>query len=122
MLANIKLSRQGTDTFKDSFHYRSVVGALQYITLTRPEIAFTVNKLCQFLAVPLESHWLAVKRLLRYLSGTIYHGLHLQAANPDNKLSLRMYCDTDWGSDVDDRRSTTGLCLFLGPNLISWAA
>lgn len=71
---------------------------------------------------PLETHWRAVKRLLRYLSGTSFHGLHLQPTSPDNKLSLRVYCDSDWGSDIDDKRSTSGLCVFLGPNLISWSA
>ncbi|MCI31608.1 retrovirus-related pol polyprotein from transposon TNT 1-94, partial [Trifolium medium] len=53
--------------------YRSVVGALQYATITRPENSFSVNKACQFLSQPLESHWTAVKRILRYLRGTLHH-------------------------------------------------
>ncbi|KAL6334751.1 hypothetical protein AAG906_021410 [Vitis piasezkii] len=77
--------------------YRSVVGALQYITITRPEIAFSVNKVCQFMQKPLDTHWKVIKRILRYLNGTTDLGI--------------------WGfvillgSDVDDRRSTSGHCL-----------
>lgn len=120
MMSTEKLSRNGTDFFSNPTQYRSIVGALQYITLTRPDIAFSVNKVCQFLSSPLESHWKAVKRILRYLSGSIYMGLLLQAAPSTAPFSVRVYCDSDWASDIDDRRSTSGACLYLGPNLVSW--
>nr|KYP59278.1 Retrovirus-related Pol polyprotein from transposon TNT 1-94 [Cajanus cajan] len=71
MFSNCKLSRSGTDFFHDPTLFRSVVGALQYATLTRPEISFAVNKVCQFMANPLDSHWVAVKRILKYLKGTL---------------------------------------------------
>lgn len=122
MVANVKLSKHGTDKVADPTQYRSVVGALQYITLTRPELSYCVNKVCQFLSQPLETHWRAVKRILRYLSGTPSHGLLLQAAPPDTPFSLRVYCDSDWATDIDDRRSTSGSCLFFGPNLVSWSS
>jgi histone deacetylase 1/2 len=73
MVSNLKLSKFGTDTLPDPSEYRSIVGALQYVTLTRPEIAFSVNKVCQFLAMPLITHWQAVKRILRYLLSTYHH-------------------------------------------------
>ena len=66
---------------------------------------------------PLLTHWKAVKRILRYLQGTISFGLHLR---PSTSLHLFAFCDSDWGSDPDDWRSTSGYCVFLGPNIISW--
>ncbi|XP_028118057.1 uncharacterized protein LOC114315643 [Camellia sinensis] len=98
--------------------YRSLVGALQYLTLTRPDLSFTVNYLCQFLQNPLNSHFSAVKRLLRYLKGTLSHGLHFTSG----PLVLNAFSDSDWAGSALDRRSTTGYCVFLGPNLISWCA
>lgn len=80
---------------KDPHTYRSLVGALQYVTLTKPEIAYSVNKLCQFLSNPLETHWCATKRALQYLCGTITHGLLLQPYQMDNKFSPRVYNNTD---------------------------
>ena len=77
MVSNCKLSRHDADLFHDPTLYRSVVGALQYATLTRPEICFAVNKVCQFMASPLDSHWTVVKRILRYLKGTLSHGVPL---------------------------------------------
>lgn len=91
MLPTPKLSKTGRDLLKEPHHYLSIVGALQYVTLTRPEIAYTVNKLCQFLSSPLETHWRAVKRILRYLSGTITHDLLLQPTSVDNKFSLKYH-------------------------------
>lgn len=71
MVSSAKLSKHGTDLLEDPSFYRSIVGALQYATITRPEICFSVNKACQFLSQPLDSHWKSVKRILRYLSGTL---------------------------------------------------
>ncbi|XP_020236431.1 uncharacterized protein LOC109815998 [Cajanus cajan] len=127
MVSGCKLSKSGSDKFLYVSLYRSVVGALQYATITRPEISFSVNKVCQFMSNPLEQHWSAVKRILRYLKGTISLGLHLQPAppnsqpaSPNSPLSIHAYCDADWASDPDDRRSTSGAAIFIGPNLISW--
>lgn len=68
----------------------------------------------------MESHWKAVKRVLRYLSGTINHGLLLQPSPLQTPITLTGFSDADWGSDPDDRKSTSGSCIYLGPNLISW--
>jgi histone deacetylase 1/2 len=122
MVSNLKLSKFGTDELPDAHEYRSIVGALQYVTLTRPELAFCVNKVCQFLSRPLISHWQAVKRILRYLLHTCSHGLLLQPSQAVSKFSIRAYSDSDWASDMDDRRSTSGSCVYFGPNLVSWSA
>jgi histone deacetylase 1/2 len=61
----------------DSTNYRSIIGASQYITLTRPDITFSVNMVCHFLHAPTIVHWTTVKRILRYLHGTISLGLWL---------------------------------------------
>ncbi|KAM2231636.1 hypothetical protein ACFX1S_015876 [Malus domestica] len=98
--------------------YRSVVGALQYLTFTRPDIAFSVHQVCQFMQQPMLAHFTAVKRILRYLKGTIHHGL-VYSHGP---LQLKAYSDADWAGDPNDRRSTTGMAVFLGNNPISWSS
>ena len=113
------LSQHDGPHFLDIKLYRSTIGALQYVTLTQSYIAFVVNRACQFMANPIETHWLVVKQILRYLKGTLSYGLQLHQAN---FLDLQGYTNADWASYPDDRRSTNGYCLFLGPNLISWSS
>lgn len=105
-------------TFSDQHWFRTIVGSIQYLTLTRPEISFAVNKACQSMHAPKQSDFVAVKRILRYIQGTLYQGL-LFSPGP---LSLTAFSDADWVDDHSDRHSTTSFCLFLGPNLISWCA
>jgi histone deacetylase 1/2 len=103
----------------DSSQYRSIVGALQYLTLTRPDISFSVNKVCQYLHAPTTAHWTAVKRILRYVQGTIRVGLTFQKSSSS---LLSAFSDADWAGCLDDRRSTGGFAIFFGPNLVSWNA
>ncbi|RVW84060.1 Retrovirus-related Pol polyprotein from transposon RE1 [Vitis vinifera] len=70
----LKLRVGDADPMEDLHGYRSTVGALQYVTITRPKLSFNVNKVCQFMQNPTEEHWKAVKRILRYLQGTLQHG------------------------------------------------
>lgn len=122
MVSSCKLSRFGSDTFDDPNLYRSVVGALQYATLTHPEISYSVNKVCQFMSSPLETQWKAIKRILLYLQGVADHGLLLSPAACSSSFPLFAFCDADWGSDPDDRRSTSGYCIFFRSNLVSWCS
>lgn len=99
--------------------YRSLVGALQYATITRPEIAFSVNKVCQYMQQPHEKHWTTVKRILHYLTGTLSFG---HKFSPSSTLNMTVCCDLYMGNDVDDRWSTPGFFIFLGSNLVSSTA
>ncbi|CAL9029319.1 unnamed protein product [Prunus brigantina] len=106
------------DLLPDPTSYRSIVGALQCITWTRPYISFIVGKLCQFMHSPHLPHFQAAKRLLRYLKGTINQRLPFQPGTP----TLQAFCDADWAGGPFDRRSTSGFCIFFGLNLISWSS
>lgn len=80
-----------------------VIGPLQYLSLTRPDISYAVNKLSQFMHSPLQTHWAAKKRLLRYLKHTIHHGLFLHRQSP---LIIHGFSYSDWAGNRDDRTST----------------
>ena len=89
------------------------------MTITRPDISCAVNRVCQYLHAPRDTHWSAVKRILRYVRLTVSYGLHLRP-NPSGVLSA--YSDADWAGSPDDRRSIGGYAGFFGPNLIAWSA
>ncbi|XP_057969587.1 uncharacterized mitochondrial protein AtMg00810-like [Malania oleifera] len=119
MAASLKLSKFDSPDFDDPVLYKSLVGGLQYLNFTQPDISFAVNKLCQFMHSPKLTHWSALKSVLRYLKGTINHGLFFTS---HSGLVLQAYSDADWGGCPDDHRSTSGFCIFLGNHLISWSS
>lgn len=118
MLINRRLKKHETSTLLKPHLYRSIVNALQYMSITRLDIAFIVNKACQFMESPLESHSTTFKRILWYLRGTINHGLLLSPTLVSQKFSLRAYNDSNCSSDPDDHYSTSRSCIFFGQNLV----
>ena len=94
-----------------------MVGKLNYLTVTRPDISFAVNVVSQFLNSPCEDHWNAVIRILKYIKRSPRKGL-LYGSN--NHTRLVCYSDADWAGSPSDRRSTFGYCVSIGGNLISW--
>ncbi|XP_060969494.1 uncharacterized mitochondrial protein AtMg00810-like [Cannabis sativa] len=117
MVSGLKLSAYGSSLVDNPHMYKSIVRVLQYLVITRLEISFSVNKVCQLMANPLQSHWHVVKRILRYLSGTIDYGIHLIKLD---HLDLTAFCDADWATDLDDKCSNSGFTIFFGCNLIAW--
>ena len=97
--------------------YRQLVGSLIYFTVTRPDISYTVHQVSQYLSAPLSIHYAVVLHILRYLKGTLFHGLFYSV---QSSLVLRAFFDADWVRDPTDRRSTTGYFFLLGSSLISW--
>ena len=102
----------------DPSKYRSMVGALQYLTFTHPDLSFSVNQLCQFMQHPTTSHLEAAKRVLHYVRGTLHFGIHF-APGP---LTFFAFFDADWAGDPTDHKSTTGQLVFLGSSPISWSS
>ncbi|XP_024187996.1 uncharacterized mitochondrial protein AtMg00810-like [Rosa chinensis] len=111
------LKNEGTLLSNPSL-YRSIVGALQYLTFTRPDIAFAVNTFCQFMYVRTDVHYAAVKRILRYLQGTLAKGLFFKFGKTVPYINA--YCDADWAREINQRRSTTSFIVYLGHCPVSW--
>ncbi|KAI0498967.1 hypothetical protein KFK09_019866 [Dendrobium nobile] len=96
--------------------YRKIIGSLQYLCLTRPDISYSVNFLSQHMHQPKLQHVYLLKRLLRYIKGMLEYDLPITKSN----LNLTSFSDADWASDPVSRKSTSGFCSFLGDTLISW--
>ncbi|KAF9660817.1 hypothetical protein SADUNF_Sadunf19G0003100 [Salix dunnii] len=114
-----KLSISSGNPYHDPTEYRSLAGALQYLTFTRPGISYAVQQICLFMHDPRTQHISALKHIIRYIQGTLDLGLHLY---PSSDHTLTSYTDADWGGCPDTRRSTSGYCVYLGDNLLSWSA
>jgi hypothetical protein len=97
--------------------YRSVVGSLHYLVNTRPDLAYSVGFISRFMENPTTEHLAAMKRVLRYVAGTLHFGCHYKKKrNPQ----LVGYTDSDLAGDIDTCKSTSGILFFLGDNIITW--
>jgi hypothetical protein len=105
-----KLARDSGPPIEDVSQFRSIAGALQYLTFTRPNIAYTVQQICLHMHDPRKPHLTAMKRILRYLQGTPDYGLLLCHSSSSD---LVVYTNANWAGCPDTRRSTSGYVVFL---------
>jgi hypothetical protein len=115
----LTMAKEGTEL--DVTRYRSIVGSLRYLVNTRPDIAYAVGIASRFLQAPAKEHWSVVKRIVRYLAGTLDYGCKFQKGK-NFGLNLLGYTDSDCSGDLVHRKSTSGIVFFLGSNLVTWAS
>ncbi|XP_074303858.1 secreted RxLR effector protein 161-like [Silene latifolia] len=94
-----------------------LIGKLNFLTHTRPDICFAMQHLSQFLSAPTDLHWNAGLHLLRYLSGSPSQGILL---NNSSTFTLQAFCDVDWAACSHSRKSVSGFVVLMGGSLISW--
>ena len=116
MAQSLHLTREG-ELFEDPERYKRLVGKLNYLTVTRPDIAYSVSVVSQFMSSPIVDYWAAVEQILCYLKGASRRGI-LYINYGHNRL--KCFTDADCEGSKEDRRSTSGYCVFVGGNLISW--
>jgi hypothetical protein len=119
-----KLSEDDGPPVTDATSYRSLTDALQYLTFSRPNIAYAVQQVCLHMHTPREPHLTALKWILRYLRGFLDYDLldYDLLLRPSPTLEFVVYTDADWAGYPDTRRSTSGYAVFLDANLVSWVA
>lgn len=117
MSQSVKLSIDLNGKDVNETLYRSMIGSLLYLTASRPDIAYSVGVYARYQSKPKETHIHSVKRIMKYVSGTVDFGIWL---SKDTNTTLVGYSDADWAGCADDRKSTTGGCFFIGSNLVAW--
>ena len=119
MQKNVKLSCDDGSKEVNGTMYRQIVGSLNYLTTTRPDISYYVSLLSQFMEKPHENHWNAAKAVLGYLKGTLDYGIKCIYAS---YVDLTSYLDSHWDGNPDDRRSTTGYAFGIRSGVVSWSS
>ena len=116
MVTGHKLSKNDESAEVNQTMYRLMIGNLQYVVHSRPNIALAIGIVARFFTNPRENHLMAVKRIMRCLKGIDDFGLYYKRSE---KFELNAYTDVDWGGNIDDRKSTSGGALFLGKRLVT---
>lgn len=114
-----RLKKEGAGDAVNSMQYKQLVGSLRYLTATRQDLMFSVNLVSCYMEEPNEQHMLAVKRILRYVQGTLCLGIRYKKGGEPKLLG---YIDSDYARDVDDRKSTSGYVFMLGEGVVSWSS
>ncbi|XP_051145340.1 uncharacterized mitochondrial protein AtMg00810-like [Andrographis paniculata] len=114
-----KLSKDDDGKTVDQKLYKSIIGSLLYLTVSRPDISFSVGVCARFQSTPKESHLKAAKRILKYVKGIEELGLWYSNRSD---LDLIGFTDSDWAGCYDDRKSTTIGCFYIGDNIVSWSS
>ena len=116
----VQLIKSNTQASKEDIKlYQQQIGALLYLSLkTRPDITYAVNRCSRFMSNPNKTHFKALDRVWKYLLKFPKLGLYYDCNNNNN--TLKGYCDSDWGGDINTRRSTSGFIFLYNNNLISW--
>ena len=117
MDTNVKLYEDQGQLLSNTERYRRLVGKLNYLTITHPNVSFAVSVLSQYMRDPCLPQWEAVIRIVRYLKLHPGRGLLYKA---NGHLQVEAYTDVDWAGSLSNRKSTIGYCTFLGGNLITW--
>ncbi|XP_019170478.1 PREDICTED: uncharacterized protein LOC109166047 isoform X2 [Ipomoea nil] len=117
MEQGVRLVAGEGEAFDSPERYRKLVGKLNYLTITRPDIAFPVSVVSQFMQAPMRTHWEGAVGIVKYLKNAPGKGI-LYADH--GHMRVEAFSDADWAGSLSDRRSTTGYCVFIGGNLVSW--
>nr|GEY34820.1 putative RNA-directed DNA polymerase [Tanacetum cinerariifolium] len=117
MIMNQKLYMEEEAEPAEKERYQRMVGKLIYLSHTRPDIAYAVGVVSQFMHQPQKAHMVAALRMIRYLKGTTGHGVLFQ---PNGHLETQMFTDANWAGNKSDRRSTSGYFTLVGGNLVTW--
>ena len=108
----------GTESLEPNVPYREAVGAVMYAAVcTRPDVAFIINRLARYVNAPRHSHWLALKRVIAYLKGTVERGILYSSVGSTEMVT---YCDADFAEDVDDCMSNTGYVCMVAGGAVCW--
>lgn len=119
IVPGVKLIKHDFREVADANLYKQMVGCLMYLAATRLDLMYVINLVSRFMGSPSEHHMQVIKRVLRYVKGTMDFGV-MYKRNGNEKLVA--YSDSDYAGDLDDRRSTSGYSFMLSNGAVSWSS